>query len=58
MKGRKELLGKELIPDTMKLLFTHFKPTPDFIKKRIESLIEREYIRRSENNKNLFIYIP
>jgi len=28
MKGRKELLMRELVPETIKLLMTYFRPDP------------------------------
>lgn len=34
-----------------------FKPDVNFIKKRIESLIEREYLKRDENDWNTYSYI-
>jgi hypothetical protein len=37
---------------------TIFKPQPAMIKKRIDSLIEREYIKRDENNRAVYIYLP
>lgn len=37
---------------------TIFMPQPQMIKMRIESLIEREYMKRDENDKTLFIYLP
>jgi hypothetical protein len=43
MKARKALNHNELIAEVTKQLSTCFNRAPQFIKKRIESLIEREY---------------
>jgi len=48
MKGRRILTHNELVVDTIKLI-TLFKPDIQLIKRRIESLIEREYLKRDEN---------
>jgi hypothetical protein len=38
-------------------MITIFKPDVNFIKKRIESLIEREYLRRDELDWNTYSYV-
>ena len=35
-----------------------FKPDPSFIKQQIESLFEREFLKRDENDRNTIIYCP
>ena len=35
-----------------------FNPQPQMIKERIESLIEREYLKRDEADRSKFIYLP
>lgn len=57
MKGRKKLHHNDLIPDCIKLV-NNFKPEVPMIKKRIESLIERDYLKRDDKDRNVFIYIP
>jgi cullin 3 len=57
MKARKALNHNELIAEVTKQLSTRFNPAPQFIKKRIESLIEREYLERSENEHRVYMYI-
>lgn len=57
MKARKALNHNELIAEVTKQLSIRFQPTPQFIKKRIESLIEREYLERSENEHRVYRYI-
>ena len=49
MKSRKELSHAQLLTETITVLNSQFKPDVNMIKKRIESLIEREYLERMEN---------
>jgi len=57
MKARKTLHHNNLIAEVSKQLSVRFIPAPQFIKKRIESLIEREYLERSENDHRLYNYV-
>lgn len=57
MKARKSLNHNDLIAEVTKQLSIRFTPTPNFIKKRIESLIEREYLERSENEHRVYLYV-
>uniref|UniRef100_A0A914R076 Cullin family profile domain-containing protein n=1 Tax=Panagrolaimus davidi TaxID=227884 RepID=A0A914R076_9BILA len=57
MKSRQKLIHNELITEVTKLLQSRFLPDPLIIKKRIEALIEREYLKRDESNFNLYHYI-
>jgi cullin 3 len=38
-------------------LSARFVPNPIIIKKRIESLIEREYLERSKNDRKVYNYL-
>ncbi|KAI6249564.1 Cullin-3-B [Erysiphe necator] len=49
MKTRKQLAHQELFSETISQLSSRFKPDINLMKRRIESLIEREYIERVEN---------
>uniref|UniRef100_A0A914PDS0 Cullin family profile domain-containing protein n=1 Tax=Panagrolaimus davidi TaxID=227884 RepID=A0A914PDS0_9BILA len=49
--------GNENHIEVTKLLQSRFLPDPIIIKKRIEALIEREYLKRDENDLNLYNYI-
>nr|POE93325.1 cullin-3 [Quercus suber] len=49
MKSRKELTHTNLISETTSQLSAQFKPDFNMIKKRIESLIERDYLERIED---------
>jgi cullin 3 len=57
MKARKSLNHNDLIAEVTRQLSVRFTPTPNFIKKRIESLIEREYLERSENEHRVYLYV-
>jgi len=57
MKSRKQMKMHKVLDDARKLV-TLFVPQPYAMKKRIESLIERGYMKRDENDQTLFIYCP
>ncbi|CAK3909420.1 SCF ubiquitin ligase subunit [Lecanosticta acicola] len=49
MKSRQKLPHAQLLSEAVSVLNSQFKPDVNMIKKRIESLIEREYLERIEN---------
>lgn len=57
MKARKESDYNTIVIETTKALQNFFNPNPQMIKKRIETLIEREYMCRSEDDNKMFIYV-
>jgi len=57
MKARKALGHNELFAEVTRQLSVRFNPSPQFVKKRIESLIEREYLERSEADHRLYSYV-
>jgi len=57
MKARKTLKHNELLENVIKQV-TMFLPQPKMIKERIESLIERDYLKRDDADRNLYIYLP
>mmetsp|Transcript_33794 Transcript_33794/g.76419 ORF Transcript_33794/g.76419 Transcript_33794/m.76419 type:complete len:630 (-) Transcript_33794:160-2049(-) len=57
MKTRKVLQHNELIAEATRQLTHRFLPTPAFIKKRVESLIEREYLERDKDDRRLYTYL-
>ncbi|KAG8876272.1 Cullin-3 [Tulasnella sp. 332] len=56
MKDRKTLSHNELINEVTRQLSSRFQPSPSQIKKRIEALIEREYLNRGEDKKS-YVYM-
>lgn len=55
MKMRKSLMHNQLISECMAQLKFPIKPAD--IKKRIESLIDRDYLARDEQNANQYNYL-
>ncbi|KAJ7284963.1 Cullin-domain-containing protein [Mycena rebaudengoi] len=52
MKDRKHMTHNDLINEVTRQLATRFMPNPLNIKKRIEGLIERDYLERCEDRKS------
>lgn len=57
MKARKELHHQQLIVEVVHQLASRFKPDPQFIKQRVASLIEREYLERDTADRRLYHYM-
>ncbi|KAF8456747.1 SCF ubiquitin ligase subunit CulC [Kalaharituber pfeilii] len=57
MKQRKLAVHGDLILEVINLLSNRFKPDPAMIKKRIESLMEREYLERVEGERQTYRYL-
>ncbi|XP_017472202.1 PREDICTED: cullin-3-B-like [Rhagoletis zephyria] len=57
MKARKRLPHNLLVSDVTSQLKSRFLPSPVFIKKRIEGLIEREYLARTPEDRKVYIYL-
>ena len=57
MKARKTEKYNQLLEDVIKQI-SMFLPQQAMIKQRIESLIEREYLKRDDVDKARFIYLP
>jgi len=58
MKARKTLAHNDLVAEVSKQLSSRFAPEPLAVKKRIESLIEREYLERGEDaNRKIYSYL-
>lgn len=57
MKSRNIMKHVELIDETIKQLSQRFKPDVKMIKKKIDSLIEREYIKRAEGKRDEYHYV-
>ena len=57
MKSRKRLDHNTLIAESTKILTNKFQPDPQAIKKRIEGLIEREYMERDKEDRRYYKYM-
>jgi cullin-4 len=57
MKARKELPYEQLKAVTIEAVKSHFVPQVETIKKRIDYLVETEYLRRHPEDKNRFVYV-
>ena len=57
MKSRKTLIHNQLVSQVVEQLASRFQPSPVIIKKRIEGLIEREYIKRADSDRKMYVYL-
>jgi cullin 3 len=57
MKTRKRIEHNALVTECTKILSQIFMPNPVAIKKRIESLIEREYLERATEDRRFYNYL-
>ncbi len=57
MKSRKILSHNDIVASVTQQLSSRFLPSSAAIKRRIESLLEREYLERDQSNRNLYRYI-
>ena len=56
MKSRKTLQHQQLIAEVLTQL-AFFKPDPKLVKRRIESLIDREFLERDPDQTNVYKYL-
>ncbi|XP_022710351.1 cullin-3-like isoform X2 [Varroa jacobsoni] len=56
MKARKTMNHAVLVAEVTDQLKSRFQPSPSLIKKRIEGLIEREYLQRSPEDRTRYTY--
>jgi cullin-4 len=57
MKAKKEMTHEQLMIATIDAVNSHFVPNVDTIKKRVESLVESEYLTRSDEDMERFFYV-
>jgi len=57
MKSRKSLEHNQLVMEVTRHLTSRFQPSPTLIKQRIEKLIEREYLERSQQDRRVYNYL-
>jgi hypothetical protein len=57
MKSRRTLKHGDLVGEVIQQLSRLFSPTPVLVKGRIEELITRGYVKRSEDDRTIFEYV-
>ena len=57
MKMRKRLSNAQLQTELVEILKNMFLPSKKMIKEQIEWLIEHKYMKRDDDNINMFIYM-
>ena len=57
MKARRVLDHNSVVAEVSRQLSSRFVPNPTVIKKRIESLIEREFLERDGTDRKLYKYL-
>jgi len=57
MKARKTMDHSNLVSEVLKQLQSRFVPNPIIVKKRIESLIEREYLEKTKQDRKVYNYL-
>ena len=57
MKMRKRMLNAALQTELVEILKNMFIPPKKMIKEQIEWLIEHRYMKRDDENRNLFVYL-
>ncbi|KZT35448.1 Cullin-domain-containing protein [Sistotremastrum suecicum HHB10207 ss-3] len=57
MKAKKSLPAEKLKTETIDAVKAHFRPSVTMIKQRIENLVEQEYIRRDDDDMNIYVYV-
>ncbi|KAH9487336.1 Cullin-4 [Psilocybe cubensis] len=57
MKARKEMTYEQLKAATIDAVKNHFVPQVETIKRRIDTLVETEYLERSETDRSVYKYI-
>ena len=57
MKSRKEISHLELVQEIIVQSKSRFVPNLPMVKKCIEQLIEKQYLERSSDNKERYLYI-
>lgn len=57
MKSRRILDHNNIVTEVTRQLAPRFLPNPTVIKKRIESLLEREFLERDPTDRKLYRYL-
>jgi cullin 3 len=56
MKSRKKIKHNQLIAELVEQVSSRFHPNLSVIKNRIETLIDRDYMERAEDDKETYLY--
>lgn len=57
MKARRHMEHNALVAEVTRMVSTRFLPQPVDIKKRVEALIERDYLERGADNMAMYSYV-
>ncbi len=57
MKMRKKISNAQLMTELVEILKNMFLPSKKMIKEQIEWLIEHKYMKRDDENINMFMYM-
>ena len=57
LKARRVLDHNSIVAEVTRQLSARFAPSPAVIKKRIESLIDREFLERDPNDRRMYKYV-
>ena len=57
LKSRQQIHHNDLIAEIVKQLLNRFQPLTIMMKQRIEDLIDKEYLRRDSEERNLYHYV-
>lgn len=57
LKARRVLDHNSIVAEVTQQLSARFSPSPAVIKKRIESLIDREFLERDPNDRRVYRYV-
>ncbi|KAH7968275.1 hypothetical protein HPB52_007308 [Rhipicephalus sanguineus] len=58
MKARKTLSHEDLLAEVTKLLHTRYTPSAAAFRKRVDALVEREYLEKAGENPEVYNYVP
>ena len=57
MKAKKELAFEQIKTEVIVAVKKRFVPEIKQIKQRVDYLVENEYLKRDEDNKDVFVYL-
>lgn len=57
MKTRRDIAQAQLQVEVAEMLHSQFVPTPAMVKQNVEILIQKEYLRRHEDDVSRFLYV-